>query len=148
MKTRMTFVSNSSSSSFAILKKYLSEEQIGQIADHAILGEEMGMHWSKSDEWTIRSTPDAIIGETWMDNFDMETFLEKIGVPMDKVEWSESPCGLMMDDMQDMLKEEPPLWEIEDIERYIKGFCEEEKSQIDFDPFINWLKKKNKESLE
>ena len=155
MKIRTTFVSNSSSSSFAILKKYLSEDQIGKIADHAIVGKEMGMAWAEEDAWTIRSNDEMIGGETWMDNFDMETFLEKIGVPMDKVEWGDSPGGLMMDEivLPMMLKGMKADY-IERLEKDVEAWKKEVTDRqatcgmdnyfnIAIDSFLRWAKAKN-----
>ena len=140
MKIRIGFVSNSSSSSFAIAKKFLTPEQIEKISYHAIAGEEMGMEWARSDEWTIRSTEDIIGGETWMDNFDMHSFLTKIGVPMDKVEWSESPCGLMLDDIvMPMMKEEQRNF-VEMLELEVASYPGD---KIELEKFVKWVKEGN-----
>ena len=148
-------MSNSSSSSFAILKKYLSEDQIGKIADHAIIGKEMGMSWAEEDAWTIRSNDEMIGGETWMDNFDMEAFLEKIGVPMDKVEWDESPGGLMMDEIVlPMMLEGMKKDYLERLEKDVEEFRQTDEGkqtelvskgtmQWVFEQFVNWAKIKN-----
>lgn len=89
MKIRTGFVSNSSSSSFAIAKKSLTSKQLDQIRNHPEVAAEMGM--SSSDErWDIQETDDIIGGSTWMDNFSMNQFLQKIGVPSGLVEWNDS----------------------------------------------------------
>lgn len=88
MKVRRDFVTNSSSSSFLIAKKYLDNDQIEAIRNHSELGEKLGIDCSK-EYWFIRESNGYITGETGMDNFDMEEFLEKIDVDMDKVDWSE-----------------------------------------------------------
>jgi len=77
MKIRNGFVSNSSSSSFVIQKKDITAEQLTQINKHA---DEAG-----SESWGITETDTTIEGWTMMDNFDMEEYLEKIGVVI--VEW-------------------------------------------------------------
>jgi hypothetical protein len=89
MKIRTAFVSNSSSSSFVIEKKYLSPEQIKQIVNHSEIGEEMGLLYSKSDNWEVKESKNVICCYTWMDNFDMKMFLEKINVPMANVQWDD-----------------------------------------------------------
>ena len=91
MKTRSGFVSNSSSSSFAIYKKYLTGEQIEKIRNHAEEAKGMGLY---DEPWSIHETDLVIGGSTWMDNFDMHQFLREIGVNPDNqevVEWSDSP---------------------------------------------------------
>jgi len=93
MKIRKGFVSNSSSSSFVIAKKHLTEEQIWAIKNHGLVGEwfevidnemrdedeELIIHYF-GDEWKIIVEEDSIRGLTWMDNFDMKWFLRRIGV--------------------------------------------------------------------
>ena len=94
MKTRIGFVSNSSSSSFAIYKKHLTGRQVEQIKNHAKIGEELGIGYAKEWEWSIQESDHIIGGSTWMDNFDMHQFLREIGVNPDNqevVEWSDSP---------------------------------------------------------
>ena len=90
MKIRMGFVSNSSSSSFTIDKKYLTEEQIEQIHNHINVALEnksecdfgcFSEDRARDDVWNICENETEIYGNTWMDNFDMEEFLSFIGVP-------------------------------------------------------------------
>lgn len=88
MKVRLGFVTNSSSSSFIISKKYLDEDQIEAIRSHSSLGKKLGLDcWE--DAWNIEENREYITGDTWMDNFDMEEFLKEIDVDLGKVDWSE-----------------------------------------------------------
>ena len=96
MKLRTGFVSNSSSSSFIINKDKLSEEQIEKIKNHIEIGltitseipDFFGCLISEYDQWDIRETNDLISGYTFMDNFNMCRFLEKIvGINEQDIEW-------------------------------------------------------------
>lgn len=84
MKIRTGFVSNSSSSSFVIRKSYLTVEQIEKIKNHLEVAEKNNNCY----RWTIIDNPDLIHGYTVMDNFDMQEFLELIGVDMEHVIWN------------------------------------------------------------
>ena len=83
MKTRIGFVSNSSSSSFAIYKKHLTGMQLERIRNHYEV--------AKDDSWGVQESDDVIGASTWMDNFSMRQFLEEIGVKEEVIEWSDSP---------------------------------------------------------
>jgi hypothetical protein len=88
MKNRQGFVSNSSSSSFIIKKEALTGEQIDKIINHVEEAEKMiDMYCNADDAWSIESDEYIIKGSTWMDNFDMEEFLDRIGVSSDDVKW-------------------------------------------------------------
>jgi hypothetical protein len=88
VKIRIGFVSNSSSASFVVSKEYLTPEQIDKIWNHPDVGEEMGIPYSKEWAWDISEREGNIYGEQYiMDNFNMEEFLEKIGVGMSKVNY-------------------------------------------------------------
>jgi len=73
MKIRKGFVSNSSSSSFIILTDNISAKQLKKIYNHRI-------KTKPDDWWSIIEKDDYIQLSTFMDNFDMYTYLINIGV--------------------------------------------------------------------
>lgn len=90
MKIRNGFVSNSSSSSFAIKKSDLTAQQISDIYNHyEIATNHFNNYVNKSDEWRIKESEEYIIGETYMDNFNMCSFLQDIGIDDNKIEWGD-----------------------------------------------------------
>lgn len=121
MKVRIGFVTNSSSSSFLIMKKYLSEKQLQAIRMHSELGERLHLQWA-SDSWSIHENEDFITGETYMDNFDISEFFGIIGIPVNKIMWSE--FGFDLDNLNVNSEEE--------IE-------EEEENEMDWISILNEL---------
>ena len=84
-KVRLGFVTNSSSSSFILQKKNLTESQIEKVINH---GEYIRTrkimfdgYWNgPEDDWEIVVKEDVIEGSTTMTNFDMQQFFEYIGI--------------------------------------------------------------------
>jgi hypothetical protein len=85
---RIGFVSNSSSSSFVIQKKDLHPLQLVAIRNHSQVAEWFNMVHYSSDAWAIEEDDFEIRGHTFMDNFRMFEFFEKIGIT--KVEKEDS----------------------------------------------------------
>jgi len=112
MKFRSGFVSNSSSSSFVVQKKYLTPFQIECIKNHGELAKmfedsmnktvedvydfeeldkkDMYNYWSFDlccqATWEIEEKEDTVEGWTTMDNFNMKWFLRQIGLTEDQFE--------------------------------------------------------------
>ena len=83
MKIRCGHVSNSSSSSFILNKSLLTEVQVNAIRDHIkhARNNYPGVFYASNDDaWIINESPSIIQMRTWMDNFDMQTFMVFIGV--------------------------------------------------------------------
>lgn len=85
MKTRLGFVSNSSSSSFVINVKDLTHAQKHCLKNLSNIGDED----FDENPWSIYEEKGCLYGNTWMDNFDMRKFFEKIEIPEDKVLWGD-----------------------------------------------------------
>jgi len=77
MKIRNGFVSNSSSASFVIDRKYVNQDMLNKICDHEDVAE--------GEEWTVVTNDKEIICTTYMDNFDLLEYVRKIGVPEEAI---------------------------------------------------------------
>ena len=95
-ENRTSFVSNSSSSSFIINKHKLSETQIEQIINHIDVSIKLTennhnyeFYNDYDDAWGVDIKEDTILVSTFMDNFDMSTFLSAIGVDENAITYQE-----------------------------------------------------------
>ena len=93
MKVRQDFVTNSSSSSFLICKKNLSEEQIEAIRENREMGERLGLSWV-DDSWQIDENDTFISGYTSMDNYSIGELFNIIGVNASAITWGEYPFNI------------------------------------------------------
>lgn len=86
MKIREGFVSNSSSASFILLKKYLTEEQIKTILKYDM--KEITHKDDYSECWSIKDEEDVIRGNTSMDNDILHGIIYEMNPPLKAVlEW-------------------------------------------------------------
>ena len=125
MKARVGYVSNSSSSSFVVLKDALTGKQQDMILNYQgrvefFLEEESTesalsenklkdrFEYYKSDPWRIVEFDDFIFGETSMDNFDMIDYLDYIKIDKEYIcddeGWIDEPTSEQINFIRKMKK--------------------------------------------
>jgi hypothetical protein len=80
MKFRLGFVSNSSSASFILKKKYLTPEQIQSIL---VLRDDNAPEWkgqAQFSDWKFEETNKILSGCCFMDNFGMKEYIFSLGI--------------------------------------------------------------------
>lgn len=113
MKTRTGFVSNSSTSSFVVPLSRMTADQIAKAKDYYKIAPTMleddpsdpgEFLWIDKDKqlavvdgdyrpgtfldqaWRVWEEGENLVGSTYMDNFDFEAFLIRLGVPRDAIQ--------------------------------------------------------------
>ena len=80
MKIRQGFVSNSSSSSFIVNKKGLSEKKLFIVRNYDRLPED---DCGKAKEWFMEERDDCFVFDTSMDNYDLFQVCREYNIPID-----------------------------------------------------------------
>lgn len=93
MKTRLGFVSNSSSASFCIRVSDLNQGQLLLLKNYVQTAKDLGLdadEYDSIDSWTIDVGDKWVTGDTWMDNYDIAPFLRAIGIHEEQIRWEHS----------------------------------------------------------
>lgn len=109
MKKRNGFVSNSSSSSFIIIKDKLSNDQIDNIINHIEIAKNIDIKLMENglpikyeyyEDWNIKIDEFALWAHTSMDNFSLPQFIEEeLNIPSNNLIYIGD--GLWGGDIQD-----------------------------------------------
>ena len=87
MKYRSDFVTNSSSASFVIQRRDVTDPQVFLIVHYRELCEQMGIEY---DNWHIEYDDEVVSGFTTMENEDMlHLMTERIGIPRSVIKYDE-----------------------------------------------------------
>jgi hypothetical protein len=87
MKTRLGFISNSSSASFIVFKQGLSESILNKVRNPMPFAEKLskeGYDLVADDNWNITEDLYYIKGSTIIDNYPMDEYLTAIGLEKNK----------------------------------------------------------------
>lgn len=118
----MDFVTNSSSSSFLICKRYLSDNQLDAIRYHNKLGPKLGLDYADTDPWTIEENDLYITGYTFLDNFSIGELFDIIKIDGRCVTWGDYAFNLPTEELEE--KKEEALTN-EDWEKYLREIKED-----------------------
>jgi hypothetical protein len=91
MRIRTGFVSNSSSASFAISISDLTEKQLLQFKKYPGSTRKFRdlEFLEDAKDWCINISVKHVVGFTYMDNFDIQAWFDKLEIPKTIVTW----CG-------------------------------------------------------
>lgn len=104
MKIRNGFVSNSSSSSFIIVREALSNKDEDMVINYedwikffikthnSDNNLEDKFEYYDTDPWNIKVHDDYIFGETSMDNFNISSYFNFINIDKSYIKWDEGYC--------------------------------------------------------